>query len=153
MLSMDALVALVGKSVDSPILQEARASGQLVATTDRYETDGGMISFHWLSNKAHGYVIQHDAQGHVATVFLYVEADEGFCSFAGDLTRGLRRESTRQQVRDLLGQFANHGDPECEHESLSDRFDVGGVWLWFTYSVDTETIRRITAQANRLTQN
>jgi hypothetical protein len=59
MLTMEALIALIGRPIQSPDVRAFLDTLPLQATIEEDELEEGVEPIHWLSNQDDGYLIRH----------------------------------------------------------------------------------------------
>jgi hypothetical protein len=131
-LSMDALAALVGESLQSAqvveffLTQPATARRRLQGRTDL----NGIRS---LSSKEYGYEVVH-SKGRIETIFLYVRGKGDYSPFRGELSRGVLADDSRAQVLAKFGPPTRSGCADPAGQWPWDRYDSDSLCLHFSYA-------------------
>jgi hypothetical protein len=152
MMTADSLVALIGQPVDGPLVQALIRSGRLRGSSD---PDGeGEGRRHYLSDPEAGYELTQ-VGGRIVTAFIYVRpgvgVGHGFTPFGGPLPGGLPSESTRAEVRRVLGKPSRSGEamniPGLGRKGAWDRYDRPAVCFHIQFTEDGERVQMVTLMA------
>jgi hypothetical protein len=149
--AMEELIALVGRPVSEPDVQNFLAA---LAPADAGKEDGGDADEEgpdWLSNQPDGYQVRLGCGGRIEVIFFYVRPAEGFAAFTGELAHGLSPRHGRAEVRRRLGTPSRSGEAYDSRalgpQGAWDRFDSASVCLHVQYNVSGKGIWRVTAMA------
>jgi hypothetical protein len=140
------LLSLLGKPTKSATLRKLMAADQLKTSKEPDLEEGAPATCHFVGKKA-GYEISAE-DGTVVAVFLYVVKSDGFAAFPGPLPYDVPSESSRAEVRRLLGDPERSG--KAHHDKILgpqgawDRFAVDSVRIHFQYTDPELRIYRIT---------
>jgi hypothetical protein len=139
---MDALAALVGQALDSPVVAEFLLN-RPAGTGKRRQGRSGNRS---LSSKEHGYEVVH-RKGRIETVFLYLCGRDGYAPFRGALTAGLSVDDARKDVKRKLGQPTRSGAGDEAGRWPWDRYDSDALCLHVAYGESGAGLRMLTLMA------
>lgn len=148
MLSMDDLIALVGLPLTSPdvraVLRTCLRSPPLFTNDDRAYYPNKSAGVCLMSNEPED---PKTTPNRVDAIFVYLKAEDGYTPFAGDLTRGLSKDHSLEDVRTLWGE-PTRSAPELSVSGARFvewvRCDSGWVCIHLRLEQGTLGIRRIT---------
>jgi hypothetical protein len=147
--TLESLMAVVGSRVDSPAVAALIESERLALSAEP-DLEEGEPQRHYLSNPAHGYLMQL-SNGRIETLFVFLVPTEEYESFDGALTWGLSGESTRSDVLRCLGRPERSGEAQTiaglGRQGTWDRFMLGGICLHCQYTEPKERLRQLTVMA------
>jgi hypothetical protein len=148
MIAMDELVSLIGQSIHGRAARLVLGALDHTEEIEEDELEEGTEPIHWLSYSENGFLIRHNPRGRIEVIHIYLVAEEDHAQFAGSLTKGIRPNDGRQEIRAKFGTPSRAGEPS-NHKALGpqgawDRFDCGDVSVHFLYHYDGPGIRRVT---------
>jgi hypothetical protein len=142
---MQALAALVGRSLDEPAVVEF-FSAQPATARRRQQGRTDLRGIRSLSDKGQGYEVAQK-KGRIETVFLYLRARNGYAPFLGALTAGLTANDSREDVRKKLGPPTRSGAGDAAGLWPWDRFDSETLCLHVAYGEAGRGLRMLTLMA------
>ncbi len=144
--SMESLVALIAKSVNSPEVQAVIASEELVLSSEEDLEEGEPVRS-FLSSPSGEYLFSHTLD-RIDTLFIYIKPKTKHTAFTGELIRRLTINSSRMDVRRIFGMPTRSGEPQdlppLGRFGGYDRYDSKELCLHFQYSESDEQIEMIT---------
>jgi hypothetical protein len=145
-MTMSEILALIGQAVDSEVVQSLVVANPIVSSTED-DLDEGVSPRSYLSNHRDGYELTHVA-GRITAAHLFVEPTSEFQPFLGALVSDLTPDSTRNEVRQRLGQPSRSREATISKflgpQGPWDRYDGERFCVHFQYGGTDDTIRLIT---------
>ena len=145
---MDDLLGILGKLVSASSVSKVLEPFDLIDEADD-DLEEGEFSTHSLVDRTRGIEIEQDNVGAIKTIFLHSDSHESFSGYQGPLIGQLSFASSREAVRDELGEPTKAKDAFVE-DSLGpqgawDRFESPQHTIHVQYDPDTtDRIRLIT---------
>jgi hypothetical protein len=140
------LLSLLGKQTRSATFQTVLAADKLKASKEPDLEEGQPAETYFVGKKAGYEILAED--GRVVSVFLYVEAEDGYWAFSSPLPFELKRGATRTEVRRLLGKPQHSGKAEVDDllgpQGPWDRFSVDEISVHIEYSNPGLLISKLT---------
>jgi len=146
---MDELLGILGKLVTKSSVKKVLEPFELIDETGDDVEEEGEFDTHSLVDRARGIEIEQDNLGAIKTIFLHSDMHESFSGYRGPLRGALSFDSSRDDVRAVLGKPTKSKDAFVE-DSLGpqgawDRFESPEYTIHIQYCPDSEDkIRLIT---------
>jgi len=145
---MEELLGILGKLASTASVKKALKPFDLIDETAD-DLDEGEFGSHSLVDRTRGIEIEQDNVGSIKTIFLHSDSHESFTGYQGPLRGALTFSSSREAVREELGEPTKSKDAFVE-DSLGpqgawDRFETPEYTIHIQYEPEsTESIRLIT---------
>lgn len=140
------LLSLLGKPTRSSTFQAVLTADKLKASKEPDLEEGQPAEAYFVGKKAGYEILAED--GRVITVFLYVEAEDGYSAFPSPLPFELQRGATRTEIRRLLGKPQHIGkayvDDILGPHGPWDRFTIDDTSVHIEYSHPGLQITKLT---------
>ena len=146
---IEALIALIGSEVVSPLVRAMIDSEQLEASFDP-DLDEGEPIRKYLSSRTGGFQFRHINE-RIDTLWVYLTPSEGFHAFSDPLTSNLMNLSSRHQVLLRFGTPERSGEvgniTGLGYKGAWDRFLINERHFHFQYSLQDERLELLTVMA------
>ena len=143
------LLSLLGKPTRSATFQAVLAADKLKASKEPDLEEEQPAETYFVGKKAGYEILAED--GRVVSVFLYVEAEDGYTAFSSPLPFELERGAARTKVRSLLGKPQHSGKADFVDilgpQAPWDRFIVNEICVHIEYSHTGLRISKLTLMA------